>query len=177
MLVPLCRLHLYSWLCVVWARILFEVLLVWWERKDLLVPIEAVLRQWIPLFPSLFPLVLSLHFLSKTRGSSRAAGAEELILTQSVLIGQASEYFFVQRAGDCSTEDILNTRAAIQGPGAAKDIYIWVPTPQIRHCDAPAQKIPSHRIILLANPVYLGFWGWLSCQDFAWQLHYRWKGL
>lgn len=35
MLVPLCRLHLYSWLCVVWARILFEALLVWWERKDL----------------------------------------------------------------------------------------------------------------------------------------------
>lgn len=152
------RLHLYNWLCVVWARILYEVLLVWRERKHLTFsPHRGCPEPVNPSSSLSFPSFLSLHFLFNMRESSRAAGAEELILTWSVLIGWASEeYFFVQRAGVCSTKDILNTRVAIQGPGAAEDIYIWVPTPQTCLCDPP-QRITSRGVISFANPVYFSF--------------------
>lgn len=88
-----------------------------------------------------------------------------LLLSGCVLIGWLSqEYFFVPRAGDCNTEDILTMRGQQpRGLGQLRTLILEFPRPKHVTVPPPPKRITSHGVVCVCvvffftSPIYLGF--------------------
>lgn len=88
-----------------------------------------------------------------------------LLLSGCVLIGWPSqEYFFVPRAGDCNTEDILTMRGQQpRGLGQLRTLILEFPRP--KHVTVPPpqkdhitwSRVCVCVVFFYTSPIYLGF--------------------